>query len=151
MMTLRQLAAEPPSIPTRAGWYLADLGEAKGKYELFTRQAPQKLKVLREHALIESAISSNRIECVEVEFILTRACKEFEERLGELKSLRGEKTALVGAAIERQTGAVGVSDLQNACPDVGVDLIRRVLKRLRGSRVVCLGRGQAAKWKKLGN
>jgi Fic family protein len=67
MMTLRQLAAEPLTIPTRAGWYLADLGEAKGKYELFTRQSPQKLKVLREHALIESAISSNRIEGVEVD------------------------------------------------------------------------------------
>ena len=47
--------------------YLADLGEAKGKQELFTKQAPQKLKVLREHALIESAVSSSRIEGVEVE------------------------------------------------------------------------------------
>jgi Fic family protein len=46
---------------------LADLGEARGKRELFTRQAPQKLKVLREHALIESAVSSNRIEGVVVD------------------------------------------------------------------------------------
>ena len=67
MMTLRQLAAEPPTIPTRTSWYLADLAEAKGKQELFTRQSPQKLKVLREHALIESAVSSNRIEGVEVD------------------------------------------------------------------------------------
>ena len=67
MMTLRQFAAEPPTIPTRTGWYLADLGEAKGKFELYTRQSPQKLKVLREHALIESAVSSNRIEGVEVD------------------------------------------------------------------------------------
>ena len=34
---------------------------------MFTKQSPQKLKALREHALIESAISSNRIEGVEVE------------------------------------------------------------------------------------
>lgn len=67
MMTLRQLAAEPPTLPTRASWYLADLAEAKGKQELFTRQSPQKLKVLREHALIESIVSSNRIEGVEVD------------------------------------------------------------------------------------
>src|SRR6266566_3117523 len=67
MMTLRQLAAEPPTIPTRASWYLADLAESKGKQELFTRQSPQKLKLLRENALIESAISSNRIEGVEVD------------------------------------------------------------------------------------
>src|ERR1035441_572918 len=67
MMTLRQLAAEPPTLPTRTTWYLTDLAEARGKQELFTRQSPQKLKVLRENALIESAISSNRIEGVEVD------------------------------------------------------------------------------------
>lgn len=48
-------------------WYLADLGEARGKQELFTMQSPQRLKVLREHALIESAISSTRIEGVTVD------------------------------------------------------------------------------------
>src|SRR5262245_59349267 len=67
MMTLRQLAAEPLTLPTRATWYLTELAEARGKQELFTRQSPQKLKVLREHALIESAVSSNRIEGVEVD------------------------------------------------------------------------------------
>ncbi len=67
MMTLRQFAAEPATIPTRTVWYLAELGEARGKQELFTCQSPQKLKALREHAIIESAISSNRIEGVEVD------------------------------------------------------------------------------------
>ena len=67
MMTLRQLAAEPPTLPTQTTWYLTDLAEARGKQELFTRQSPQKLKALREHALIESAVSSNRIEGVEVD------------------------------------------------------------------------------------
>src|SRR6266550_4319882 len=67
MMTLRQLSAEPPTLPTRTMWYLTDLAEARGKQELFTRQSPQKLKMLREHALIESAVSSNRIEGVEVD------------------------------------------------------------------------------------
>ena len=64
MMTLRQFAAGIESIPAATSWYLADLGEARGKQELFTRQSPQVLKVLREHALIESAVSSNRIEGV---------------------------------------------------------------------------------------
>ena len=64
MMTLRQFLAGIETIPTASSWYLADLGEARGKQELFTRQSPQKLKVLREHALIESAVSSNRIEGV---------------------------------------------------------------------------------------
>src|SRR5712692_7670341 len=66
MMTLRQFSEPLPAIPAATSWYLADLGQALGKQELFTKQAPQKLKVLREHALIESAVSSNRIEGVEV-------------------------------------------------------------------------------------
>jgi Fic family protein len=48
-------------------WYLSDLGEARGRQELFTRQSPQRLRALRENAMIESAISSNRIEGVEIE------------------------------------------------------------------------------------
>jgi Fic family protein len=342
MMTLRQLASEPPTLPTRTTWYLADLAEARGRQELFTRQSPQKLKVLREHALIESAISSNRIEGVEVDrsrvatlifgkpnprdrdeeevsgyrdalklihergttlpigeatikklhrlsrgkiwdagkykekdidiiqtypdgrsrlrfktvsagktpdamiemielwqrgvrekwvhpfvlaaalnldflcihpfrdgngrasrlllllacyhcglgvgryisierfieqnkeryyevleqssqgwhegkhdpwptinfllYILTQAYNEFEERVGQVKSPRGEKTALVEAAIARQNGAFRVSDIQHACMGVSVDLIRTVLKKLKGDGVECLGRGPAAQW-----
>ena len=56
-----------PSVPMATGWLIADLAGFRGKQELYTRQSPQKLKVLREHALIESAISSNRIKGVEVE------------------------------------------------------------------------------------
>ncbi|MGA2854325.1 MAG: Fic family protein [Verrucomicrobiota bacterium] len=348
MMTLRQLAAEPPTLPTRTAWYLTDLAEARGKQELFTRQSPQKLKVLREHALIESAVSSNRIEGVEVDqsrvgtlifgkpalrdrdeeevrgyrdalklihesgaklpiseatikklhklcrgeiwdagaykekdvdiiqtyadgrsrvrfktvparatpkamagmielwqrgmkekwlpplalaaalnldflcihpfrdgngrvsrllfllgcyhcglevgryislerlieqnkeryyevleqssqrwhdgkhdpwpamnfllFILTLACKEFEQRVGQLKSPRGEKTEMVLAAIERQISTFRVADLQAECPGVGLDLIRRILGRLQKNKnVKALGTGRAAKWEKLGN
>ncbi len=67
MMTLRLFTTKPPDVPMSTAWYLADLGEAKGKQELFARQSPQRLKALREHALIESAISSNRIEGVEID------------------------------------------------------------------------------------
>ncbi len=348
MMTLRQLAAEPPALPTRTTWYLTDLAEARGKQELFTRQSPQKLKVLREHALIESAVSSNRIEGVEVDksrvgtlifgkpalrdrdeeevrgyrdalklihesgaklpisettikrlhklcrgeiwdagqykakdvdiiqtfadgrsrvrfktlpakqtpkamgemielwqrgirekwvhplvlaaalnldflcihpfrdgngrasrllfllacyhcgieagryislerlveqnkeryyevleqssqrwhagkhdpwpamnfllFIVAQACKEFEQRVGQLKSPRGEKTEAVLAAIDRQIGTFRVADLQGECPGVGLDLIRRILARLqKEKRVKALGTGRGAKWGKPGN
>jgi Fic family protein len=67
MMTLKQFTAKPEMISMITSWYLADLGEARGRQELFTKQAPQRLKVLREHALIESAVSSNRIEGVTVD------------------------------------------------------------------------------------
>jgi len=66
MTTLRLFAAAPPSIPAGSSWYLADLSEFRGKQELYTRQSPQRLKALREHAMIESAVSSNRIEGVSV-------------------------------------------------------------------------------------
>ncbi len=67
MMTMQRFARKFETVPATTAWYLADLGEARGKQELFTRQAPQRLKVLREHALIESAVSSNRIEGVEID------------------------------------------------------------------------------------
>ncbi len=67
MSTLRLLAKEGLLVPAGTAWYLADLGEARGKQELYTRQVPQRLKALLEHALIESAVSSNRIEGVEID------------------------------------------------------------------------------------
>jgi len=57
MMTLKQFTVKPETIPAITSWYLSDLGVALGRQELITRQSPQRLKVLREHALIESAIS----------------------------------------------------------------------------------------------
>lgn len=344
-MTTFQLLSGQPSIPITTSWYLADLAEARGKQELFTKQSPQRLKILREHALIESAVSSNRIEGVEVEksrvgtlifgkpafqdrdeeevsgyrdalelihehgaslpineatikrlhklsrgkiwdagkykdtdidiiqtypdgrsrvrfktvlaietakameklaelwrlgmrekfvhpfvlaaalnldflcihpfrdgngrvsrllfllacyhsglevgryislerliehnkeryyevleqssqgwhegkhdpwptinfllYTLTQACREFENRLGQVKSPRGEKTALIEAAIGRQVGEFSVSDIQLACPGVSLDLIRKVLKSLRGTAVECVGRGPSAKWRQM--
>jgi Fic family protein len=67
MMTFSQFSSKPETIPATTSWYLADLGEARGKQDLFTKQSPQKLKALRENAMIESAVSSNRIEGVTVD------------------------------------------------------------------------------------
>ena len=67
MTTVGRFNSRSELVPGSTGWYLADLGEFRGKQTLYTRQSPQRLKSLREHALIESAISSNRIEGVVVE------------------------------------------------------------------------------------
>ncbi len=67
MKTLRQFATGQIAIPPSTAWYLTDLGEIRGTQVLYTRQSPQRLKALREHALIESAVSSNRIEGVSVD------------------------------------------------------------------------------------
>jgi len=346
MMTLKQFSAKLETIPASTSWYIADLSEARGKQELFTKQTPQRLKALREHALIESAVSSNRIEGVQVDqsrvhtiilgraplrdrneeevrgyrnalklvhekgaqlpiseetiielhrltrgeiwdagkykekdsdiierypdgrqrvrfktvvametpnamrelvqlweqcmeerwvhplsalaafnfdflcihpfrdgngrvsrlllllqcyhlgyevgryislerlieqnkeryyetleqssqhwhegrhdpwpyinyvlFILRSACREFEERVGQIKSPRGAKTELITMAIERVAGPFRISDIQRECPGVSVDMIRTVLKTLRANgRVECLGRGQNAQWQRI--
>lgn len=67
MRTLQRFSSGIESVPLTTSWYLSDLGEARGKQALFSKQSPQRLKTLREHALIESAVSSNRIEGVEVD------------------------------------------------------------------------------------
>ena len=83
-------------------------------------------------------------------FILTQACKEFEERVGQLKGPRGEKTEAVLAAIDRQISTFRVADVQAACPGVGLDLIRQLLARLqKEKKVKALGTGRGAKWEKL--
>jgi len=67
MKTLSQFENQGPAVPATAVWYLTDLAEARGRQELFTRQAPQRLRALREHAIVESAVSSNRIEGVVID------------------------------------------------------------------------------------
>ncbi len=348
MMTLRQLAVRPETIPVATSWYLADLGEARGKQELFTKQSPQRLKVLREHALIESAVSSNRIEGVEVDqsrikailvgkgalrdrdeeevrgyrdalklihernvklpvseqtiqelhrlargrigdagqyksqdsdiierlpdgrtrvrfktvpaarttesmtellglwqdclrdgwvhplvamaamnldflcihpfrdgngrvsrlllllqcyhlgyevgryislerlieenkeryyetleqssqgwhegkhdpwpyvhyllYVLKSACREFEERVGQVKSLRGAKTELIESAVAAFSGNFTLSDLERVCPGISRDMVRRVLRDLqKAGKAECLGRGPGAAWRRKGN
>ncbi len=66
MNTLKQFEELSPQIPTMTVWLLNELAEYRGKQKLFTQQSPQRLKKLREHALIESAVASNRIEGVEI-------------------------------------------------------------------------------------
>ena len=67
MKTLLQLKNDLKSIPLATSWYLSSLDEFKGKQELYYKQSPQKLNHLKQHALIESSISSNRMEGVNVE------------------------------------------------------------------------------------
>jgi len=118
--TLRMFADGPESIPVRVSWYLADLSEAKGRQELFTRQSPQKLKVLREQALIESAVSSNRIEGVEMDrsrigtLMFGRPAlgdRDEEEIRGYRDALNRIHTKAAGLAIDEKT----ILDLHGMC------------------------------------
>jgi len=66
MFTLdpRKLAQMP--IPLGTGWLLGSCMEACGKQDLWIRQKPETLDVLREQAIVQSVESSNRIEGVTV-------------------------------------------------------------------------------------
>jgi hypothetical protein len=82
-------------------------------------------------------------------YTLKTACREFESRLGQIKSPRGAKTELVVSAIGRAGKAFCVADLMRVCPGVSIDLVRHVLKDLSAAgQVKCLGRGQSAEWRR---
>jgi len=110
MLTLRQFAAKPETVPATTAWYLADLGEARGKEALFTKQSPQRLRVLREHALIESAVSSNRIEGVEVDRARIGTLVFGRPRLRDRneEEVRGYRNALT--LVHEQGGRLPVSE-----------------------------------------
>ena len=67
MNTLEQIQDHRLQIPMSVSWYLSDIGKAQGLQDLFARQSPQKLKVLSEHAIAQSVVSSNRIEGVTID------------------------------------------------------------------------------------
>ena len=109
--TLRRFAGGGLAIPPTTAWYLSDLGEFRGKQELYTRQSPQRLKALREHALIESAVSSNRIEGVLVEpsrlrDVLVAQRPLFRDR--DEEEVRGYRDAL--ELIHRESPTLSMSD-----------------------------------------
>jgi Fic family protein len=81
--------------------------------------------------------------------VLVAAYRQFEARTGILTTSRGAKTAMVLEAIERFHGDFSVREIQEQCPNVGVDLIRRILREQRNSsKLECLGRGPAARWRR---
>lgn len=67
MNTFLHFLANLKSIPLITTWELGELAEMKGHQELYTKQSPQRLKRMREFSMIESAVSSNRIEGVSID------------------------------------------------------------------------------------
>lgn len=66
MLSLDPKKLAEMSIPVGTGWLLGSCMEAQGKQDLWMRQKPEVLDVLREQAIIQSAESSNRIEGVTI-------------------------------------------------------------------------------------
>lgn len=74
---------------------------------------------------------------------------EFESRVGIITSAKGGKTSMILDFINRTTGTFSIKDIQDACPVVSIDMIRKILKsEKKAGNIECLGRGPNAKWRK---
>jgi len=81
---------------------------------------------------------------------LLRAYRLFEKRVGLITEKKGSKTALVLDTLEQFRGEFSIQELQELCPTVGIDLIRRLLRKERNAgHLECLGKGPFAKWKRM--
>ncbi len=82
--------------------------------------------------------------------VLIRAYREFEERVGKIKSgTRGWKSVQVRQAVERQLGPFAISDIEAQCRGVSRDTIRMALRQLRDSKEIFrVGKGRGSKWVK---
>ena len=141
-----------------------------GRQELFTRQSPQRLKVLREHAVIESAVASNRIEGVEIDRRRVGTVVFGKSHLQDRneQEVRGYQAALsliherhdslpvspeaVRRSVASFQAAFHITELHRRCPEVSLDMIRKVLREMRqAGDVECTGRGKHALWRSIRN
>ena len=78
---------------------------------------------------------------------LIRAYKEFEERVGTIRSGRGSKTDQIKEAVLRKFKPFSISNIESDCPGISRDMVRVVLNKMRDEGLIILkGQGRAAKW-----
>jgi Fic family protein len=79
--------------------------------------------------------------------VVLRAYRDFEERVGKIRSGKGAKTDQIKLAVVRQIGPFAISDIERQCPTVSRDMIRHVLRQLRDEGLIAAkGKGRGAKW-----
>ena len=78
---------------------------------------------------------------------LIRAYKEFEERVGTIRTGRGSKTDQIKEIIQRKIKPFAISEIEADCPGVSRDMVRHVLRQLQSDGAIAVqGKGRAAKW-----
>ena len=73
--------------------------------------------------------------------------REFEERVGTIRTGKGSKTEQIKMAVNRRIGPFAISDIESDCPGISRDMIRIVLRQLRDEKaIIPQGKGRGAKW-----
>lgn len=81
--------------------------------------------------------------------VMLAAYRRFEERVGSLTTARGAKSQMVLNTIAAFAGDFSTAEIQERCPNVSLDLIRRILQEQKKlGAVEPLGRGPQARWRK---
>lgn len=84
--------------------------------------------------------------------VMLSAYRRFEERVGSLTTARGAKSQMVLDTISAFVSSFSTAEIQERCPSVSLDLIRRILQEQKKlGAVEPLGRGPQARWRKIGS
>jgi Fic family protein len=80
--------------------------------------------------------------------VLLRAYREFEERVGQIRTGRGAKTEQVREAVLNRHEPFSISEIERACAGVSRDTVRLVLRQMKSEKlIVSTGKGRSARWK----
>lgn len=79
--------------------------------------------------------------------VLLRAYREFEERVGEVRSGGGAKAQQVRESVLARKAPFSISDIEAACAGVSRDTVRLVLRAMKKEGLIAsTGKGRSAKW-----
>lgn len=82
---------------------------------------------------------------------IVAAYKQLEDRVGIVEGGKGNKAARIEDFIDKKIGYFSKEEIRNACPDVSESSINRVLNKLKDEKkIISMGKGRNAMWKKLG-
>ena len=80
---------------------------------------------------------------------IRQAYREFEQRIEQINTGPGAKSALVRATLEQLPDTFSLDQVARLCPSVSRDLVRRVLREERDAgRLETTGKGRGARWRR---